>query len=188
MSILKSYNIGVIGAGWIAKAHMGFLQETGRANITWIAARNPDNLEKVRSDFNIPNKTHDYHDILKDPAVEVVLIATPPDTHMEIFIEALRAHKHGLLEKPMALTKEELEEMMAEKALYPEIIFYDLDEEGKARETIYARECPKEEDGFFLSRHLIDVLDGYVQPVVAFETAQKHMDIIFSINELNGSN
>jgi len=353
MSILKSYNIGVIGAGWIAKAHMGFLQETGRVNITWIAARNPENLEKVRSDFNIPNKTRDYKDILKDPAVDVVLIATPPDTHKEMFIEALRAHKHVLLEKPMALTRKELEEMMAEKALYPEliamecsgrhsrlnpkfklvkelidsgalgevyhihhqsvgrqnrpgiefhpiakwfldksragggplfdwgvydlsfhlgvlgdgpqldqvetvvfrsglddvdpqtevydveehlvvnmklsggisyhwergahahmevpnetriygtrggillayctwddpeIIFYDLDEEGKARETLYARECPKEEDGFFLSRHLIDVLDGNVQPVVTLETAKKHMEIIFTISELNERN
>ena len=51
MSILKSYNIGVIGAGWIAKAHMGFLQETGRANITWIAARNPENLQKNHVDI-----------------------------------------------------------------------------------------------------------------------------------------
>ena len=64
MSDQKKYNIGVIGAGWIAKAHMGFLQETGRANITWIAARNPVNLEKVRSDYKVPNKTHDYRDIL----------------------------------------------------------------------------------------------------------------------------
>ena len=122
MSIQKSYNIGVIGAGWIAKAHMGFLQETGRASITWIAARNPENLEKVRNDFDIPNKTHDYKDILKDPDVEVVLIATPPDTHREMFIEAIRAGKHVLLEKPMALTKEELEEMMQLKAQYPEIL------------------------------------------------------------------
>ena len=353
MSILKSYNIGVIGAGWIAKAHMGFLQETGRVNITWIAARNPENLEKVRSDFSIPNKTRDFHDILKDPAVEVVLIATPPHTHREMFIEALRARKHVLLEKPMALTREELEEMMAEKALYPEliamecsgrhsrlnpkfklvkdlidsgalgevyhihhqsvdrqnrpgiefhpiakwfldkskagggplfdwgvydlsfhlgvlgdgpqldqvesvvfrsglddvdpktdvydveehlvvnmklsggisyywergmhahvavpnetriygtrggvklsyctwddpeVIFFDLDEEGKAHETRYTRECPEEEDGYKLSRHLIDVLDGKANPVVTLETAKKHMDIIFSISELNGSN
>lgn len=353
MSILKSYNIGVIGAGWIAKAHMGFLQETGRANITWIAARNPENLEKVRSKFDIPNQTHDYRDILKDSAVEVVLIATPPNTHREMFMEALRAGKHVLLEKPMALTKEELEEMMLLKAQYPEllamecsarhsrlnpkftlvkelidsgalgeiyhihhqsvdrqnrpgiefhpiakwfldksmagggplfdwgvydlsfhlgilgdepeleevesallksgldevdpgsavydveehmvvnmklsggisyywergahahvevpnktriygtrggiklayctwdnpeIIFYDLDEEGKARETRYMRECPKEEDGYKLSRHLIDVLDGKVKPAVSLETAKKHMDIIFSINELNESN
>ena len=349
MSILKSYNIGVIGAGWIAKAHMGFLQETGRANITWIAARNPENLEKVRSKFDIPNKTHDYHDILKDPAVEVVLIATPPDTHREMFIETLRAGKHVLLEKPMALNMEELEEMMELKSQYPDliamdctarhsrlnpkfklvkelissgalgevyhihhqsvsrqnrpgiefhpiakwfldkskagggplfdwgvydlsfhlgilddvpelervesvvlraglddvdaeteiydveehmvvnmklsggisyywergahahmevpnetriygtlggiklayctwddptIIFYDLDEKGKAHETRYTRDCPKEEDGYFLSRHLIDVLDGKAQPVVPLDTAKKHMEMIFQCRQL----
>jgi predicted dehydrogenase len=348
MSILKSYNIGIIGAGWIAKAHMGFLQETGRANITWIAARNPENLEKVRSEFDIPNKTHDYHDILKDPAVDAVLIATPPDIHKEMFIETLRAGKHVLLEKPMALNMEELEEMMEVKAQYPDliamdcsarhsrlnpkftfvkelissgalgevyhihhqsvdrqnrpgiefhpiakwfldksragggplfdwgvydlsfhlgilgdqpqlervesavlrsglddvdpeteiydveehmvvnmklsggisyywergahahmevpnetriygtlggiklayctwddptIIFYDLDENGKAHETRYTRDCPKEEDGYFLSRHLIDVLDGKAQPVVTLETAKKHMEMIFKCRE-----
>ena len=78
MSIPERYNIGVIGAGWIAKAHMGFLMETGRAHISWIAARNPDNLEKVRQEFNIPNKTRDYKEILQDPTVDLVLIATPP--------------------------------------------------------------------------------------------------------------
>ena len=122
MSILKSYNIGVIGAGWIARAHMDFLQETGRANITWIAARNPENLERVRSDYNIPNKTRDYHDILNDRAVEVVLIATPPDTHREMFIETMKAGKHFLLEKPMALTREELKEMMEVKEQFPGLI------------------------------------------------------------------
>jgi predicted dehydrogenase len=349
MNTQKVYNIGVIGAGWIAKAHMAFLQETGRANISWIAARNPENLEKVRSDYNIPNKTHDYHDILKDPAVEVVLIATPPNTHKEMFIEAVRAGKHVLLEKPMALSIEEMEEMMAVKARFPdtlamecsgrhsrlnpkfrlvkelidsgrlgdvyhihhqsvnrqnrpgiefhpiakwfldrslagggplfdwgvydlsfhlgllgdlpeldriesvvmktrlddvdpgtdvydveehlvvnmklsggisyywergsnahvkvpnetriygtrggvklayctwddpEVIFYGLDEKGKANEKHILSECPKEEDGFFLSRHLINVLDGKESPVVSLETAKKHMEIICQCREL----
>jgi len=122
MNTQKIYNIGVIGAGWIAKAHMGFLQETGRANITWIAARNPENLEKVRSDFRIPNLTHNYHDILKDPAVEVVLIATPPNLHKDMFIAAVRAGKHVLLEKPMALSLDDLEEMMRVQAQYPDTL------------------------------------------------------------------
>jgi len=116
----KSYNVGVIGAGWIAKAHMGFLQKTGRAWISWIAARNPGNLEKVRSDFGVPNKTLDD----------------------------------------------------------PEIIFYYLDEAGKAREKSIVSECHEEEDGFYLSRHFIDVLDGREQPVITLEKAKKHMEII----------
>ena len=122
MSIPERYHIGVIGAGWIAKAHMGFLRDTGRARTSWIAARNPDNLEKVRSAYHVPNKTRDYRDILKDPAVDLVLIATPPHTHMEMFVEALKAGKHVLLEKPMALSQEELDEMLRIKALYPDSI------------------------------------------------------------------
>ena len=50
---MKKYQVGVIGAGWMAKAHMGNLQKTGRAQIRWIAARNPENLEKVRADFGV---------------------------------------------------------------------------------------------------------------------------------------
>jgi predicted dehydrogenase len=65
----------------------------------------------------------------------------------------------------------------------PELIFYDLDEEGKARATRYTRECPEEEDGYYLSRHLIDVLDGVAQPAIPLETAKKHMEMIFQCRQ-----
>ena len=69
MSQKGIYTIGVIGAGMIA-----------RAKITWIAARNPENLERVRAEFDIPNKTHDYKDILKDPVISMELARK----HMDI--------------------------------------------------------------------------------------------------------
>jgi len=122
MSKTRIYNVGVIGAGMIAKTHMGNLQRTGRARITWIAARNPENLEKVRAQFDIPHKTHDYRDMLKDPEVDVVLITTPPHLHEEMFIEVVEAGKHVLLEKPMAMSMEEIDRMLAAKARHPEVI------------------------------------------------------------------
>ncbi len=64
----------------IARAHLGNLQKTDRAKITWIAARNPENLERVRAEFDIPNKTHDYKDILKDPVISMELARK----HMDI--------------------------------------------------------------------------------------------------------
>ncbi len=117
----KRYNVGLIGAGMIARQHLAHMQKTGRADVSWIAAINPDNLEKVREEFNISNKTHDYRDILKDPKVELVLITTPPHLHKEMFIEAVKAGKHVLLEKPMALNVKEIEEMMEVKRIYPEV-------------------------------------------------------------------
>jgi predicted dehydrogenase len=119
---MKKYQVGVIGAGWIARAHMRNLQNTGRANIRWIAARNPENLERIRAEFSVPFKTHEYGDMLRDPEVEAVVIATPPHLHREMFIETVRSGKHVLLEKPMALDMASIEEMMQVKAQYPQVI------------------------------------------------------------------
>ena len=122
MSEKKIYNVGVIGAGMIARTHMGNLEKTGRAKITWIAARNPENLEKVCSEYDIPNKTQDYRDMLNDPAVDVILVTTPPHLHKEMFIETVQAGKDVLLEKPMAMSMEEIDEMLEVKAKHPEVL------------------------------------------------------------------
>jgi predicted dehydrogenase len=116
------YTAGVIGAGMIAKVHMANLQRTGRVKIKWIAARDPENLEKVRAEFSVERKTHDYKEILADPEVELVIITTPPNLHREMFIASLRAGKHVLLEKPMAMSLEEIDEMLGVKAQYPELV------------------------------------------------------------------
>jgi predicted dehydrogenase len=122
MSEKRSYKAGVIGAGMIARTHMRNLIKTGRAEIKWIAARNPENLEKVRAEFDIPHKTHNYRDMLKDPEVDVVLITTPPHLHREMFITCLEAGKNVLLEKPMAISREEVKEMLEVKELHPGVM------------------------------------------------------------------
>ncbi len=119
MSDYKKYTIGLIGAGMIARQHLEHLGKSGRANVKWIAAIKPDNLEKVRAEFNIPNKTHDYRDILNDPEVDSILITTPPHLHKEMFIGAVKAGKHVLLEKPMAIKLEDMNEMLSVKAQFP---------------------------------------------------------------------
>ncbi len=122
MTEKKKFRIGVIGAGMIARTHLQNLHKTGRVEVTWIAARNPENLKKVKEEFGIERMTHRYHDILEDPEVDLVLITTPPHLHREMFIEAVRASKHVLLEKPMTLNRDEIDEMVRVKKQYPEIL------------------------------------------------------------------
>jgi len=209
MSILKSYNIGVIGAGWIAKAHMGFLQETGRANITWIAARNPENLEKVRSEFDIPNKTHDYRNILKDPAVEVEEMMMLKAQYPELLAMECSA-RHSRLNPKFTLVKElidsgvlgeiyHIHHQSVDRQNRPGIEFHPIAKWflDKSR----AGGGPLFDWGVYdLSFHLgilgdepeLERVESVVLKTglddVDPETAKKHMDIIFSINELNGSN
>ena len=209
MSILKSYNIGVIGAGWIAKAHMGFLQETGRANITWIAARNPENLEKVRSEFDIPNKTHDYRNILKDPAVEVEEMMMLKAQYPELMAMECSA-RHSRLNPKFTLVKElidsgalgeiyHIHHQSVDRQNRPGIEFHPIAK--WFLDISRAGGGPLFDWGVYdLSFHLGILGDEQelerVESVVLKtglddvdpETAKKHMDIIFSINELNGSN
>jgi len=120
MSDQKTYTAGIIGAGMIARAHLANLNRTGRIRLKWLAARNPENLEKVRAEFSVEHKTHDYRDMLRDPELDLVVITTPPDLHKAMFIEAMRAGKHVLLEKPMAMSLEEIDAMLEVKAQFPE--------------------------------------------------------------------
>ena len=106
----------------IARQHLDHILHTGRAEVSWIAALRPENLEEVRSRFGIRHKTHDYRDMLKDPEVDAVLITTPPHLHRDMFIQSLRAGKHVLLEKPMAIHPEELIELLDEYKKHPHLV------------------------------------------------------------------
>lgn len=115
------YNIGIIGAGMIAENHIQNLIKTGRVNIVWINARTQASIDKVAAKYNIPNKTVDYKEILADEKVDAVVITTPPNLHREMFIDAVKAGKHILTEKPLAMNLDEVDEMIAAKNKRPEL-------------------------------------------------------------------
>jgi predicted dehydrogenase len=62
---------------------------------------------------NTPKSTKDYHDILADDSIDAVVIATPEHLHQKMTLEALAAGKHIYVEKPLAHTIEEGEEVLA---------------------------------------------------------------------------
>jgi len=95
--------IGLIGCGyWGPKLARNFhaLPDT---ELTWIADLQADNLAKMRELYPNVCTTQDYHQILASN-VEAVVIATPISTHHPLAMEALRAGKHILVEKPLAAT------------------------------------------------------------------------------------
>ncbi|MEP6895292.1 MAG: Gfo/Idh/MocA family oxidoreductase [Chloroflexota bacterium] len=111
---MKKYNFGIIGAGMYGKILMRYFKQDERANILWVNSASEATTKSAAAEYGVEKWSLDYHDILNDPAVDAVVIATPPYLHAEQIETALAAQKHVLLEKPMA---ESLESVRRIKSL-----------------------------------------------------------------------
>jgi predicted dehydrogenase len=110
---MKTYNLGIIGAGMYGKMLMrAFQQDLRRANITWVNSASEETTRSAAEEFGVEKWSTDYRDVLNDPAVNAVVIASPPFVHAEQLEESLKAGKHVLLEKPIAESRESLQRIV----------------------------------------------------------------------------
>jgi Predicted dehydrogenases and related proteins len=108
-------NIGIIGAGRIGKVHGESITYHVK-NARVAAMADPywtDGSRKWAREMGIPTYD-DYHDILKDPAIDAVMICSSTQTHAPISIEAIRADKHVFCEKPISRELSEIKSVMKE--------------------------------------------------------------------------
>lgn len=116
---IKKINVGLIGAGFMAKAHS--IAYAGMPMFFWPAPAIP--VKKMIVDINeaaardakeklaFESYSTDWHDIINNPDIQVVDICTPNNAHAEIAIAAANAGKHIICEKPLSLTPEQAKEM-----------------------------------------------------------------------------
>jgi predicted dehydrogenase len=104
--------IGMIGAGFISTYHIEGLQAAG-AEVASIASIIEEEAKERAQQYNIPDFTTDYNDILARSDIAGVVIATPDFTHRDIAIAALEAGKPVLLQKPMARNSQECRDIIA---------------------------------------------------------------------------
>ncbi len=108
----RNFNVAVIGCGEIADFHMKGVLAKEQCTLYAICDNAADDrLERRAKTYNPQITVKDYKELVNDPAVDIAIIATPDKTHKEMACAFLRAGKQVLLEKPMALTTEECEEM-----------------------------------------------------------------------------
>ena len=75
--------------------------------------RDASKLGKAKIRYPSVLATEDYSDVLSDPEVDAVLIATPISTHFELAMAAIEAGKHVFVEKPMTASVREAQELLA---------------------------------------------------------------------------
>ena len=102
------YNVAMIGCGEIADLHIkGVLARKDCALYAVCDTATDDRLQRRKERYGAKIAVTDYRELVNDPNVDVVIVATPDNTHMEITCAFLRAGKDVLLEKPMSLREEE---------------------------------------------------------------------------------
>ncbi len=105
----------IIGAGGFAKGmHLPNLQTlSADYHIQAIVSRTGHNANTVAKQFKANYASTDYQQVLSDDEVDVVLITTRHHLHTEMTLQALKAGKHVLVEKPLAIKQDELNEIVS---------------------------------------------------------------------------
>lgn len=102
--------LGVLGAGtFFRSVHLPNLLQHGGFTIKWACSRTGVHLRDTASRYQIPSITTDPREVLADPEVEAILIATRHGDHAELVAKAAGAGKHIFVEKPLGMSVAECE-------------------------------------------------------------------------------
>jgi predicted dehydrogenase len=117
--------IGVIGYGYWGPNLVRNFAETPGARLVSVCDARAERLVEARRRYPFVQTTERYRELLTDPSVDAVVIATPVSTHFELAVEALRSDKHVLVEKPLASTSEQATELIDEAARRNRVLMVD---------------------------------------------------------------
>jgi len=125
---MHEIHIGLVGAGWMGKAHssalldaqMLFGPDYGVAVFEIVAYSNEESAKTAQHKIGFKRMTTDWHEIVSDPKVDLVDIATPNAFHYEVAKAALENGKNVYCEKPLSISADqsrELAELAAQKGV-----------------------------------------------------------------------
>ena len=104
--------VGVIGSGNFTKMTMLPMMRESGAHFKYIASKGGVTSTSLAKKFGFTHSTTDYQEILNDTDVDLVMITTRHNLHASMVMEVLKQNKHVFVEKPLALNKEELNELI----------------------------------------------------------------------------
>lgn len=108
--------VGVIGYGYWGPNLVRNFYETPGCRVVAVSDLNAERLGRARARYPTINPVPDYRDLIADPRVHMVAIATPVCTHYDLAMQVLRMGKHLLIEKPMTGDVEQAQRLVDEAA------------------------------------------------------------------------
>src|SRR6266487_2639603 len=111
--MVEHVEVAVIGTGWCGGIRSETLSRSALVDKLHVCEIRPDRLAEVQKLTKAATATLDYQDIIRNPNISVVYICTTPETtHFAITRDCLKAGKHVLLEKPIAMELWEADELI----------------------------------------------------------------------------
>jgi len=111
--MIEVLRFGIIGCGRVAPRHAKYITSLPGAKLVAVADIVDSRAEHYASEYSV-DAYHDYHELLDREDIDVVNICTPSGLHGSIGIEAARAGKHLIVEKPIALNTDDADALIAE--------------------------------------------------------------------------
>ncbi|HUI42972.1 MAG TPA: Gfo/Idh/MocA family oxidoreductase [Terriglobia bacterium] len=104
--------VGIIGSAFVSNIHAEALQDVCEAEVVAVCSPSKGHAEEFARRWQIPNFYTDYRRLLDRKDVDAVVIGIPNDLHREVVVAAADAGKHVVLDKPMAHTLDDADDML----------------------------------------------------------------------------
>ena len=115
---MREIGIGIIGGGYMGKAHAVAMAAVGavfeltlRPRLEMVCATSDASAKAYQQAYGFQSSTADWRELVHNPKVEAIIIASPQDTHHEIAMAAIAAAKPVFCEKPMGISLEQARSM-----------------------------------------------------------------------------
>ncbi|MHC4074169.1 MAG: Gfo/Idh/MocA family protein [Planctomycetota bacterium] len=106
---MNKLGAGIIGCGAVAEEYIKAFQKDERCEVRALVSRNRANAERYRDKYGMKcNVETDANAMLKKDDIDIVVVCTPHNTHTKYVVAAAEAGKHVIIEKPVALTMEDV--------------------------------------------------------------------------------
>jgi predicted dehydrogenase len=106
---MKKLGAAIIGCGWVAEEYVKAFQKDQRSEVRTLVSRNRANAERYQDRYDLKCTIEtDASKMLRQDDVDIVVVCTPHNVHTEYVVAAAEAGKHIIIEKPLALTPEDI--------------------------------------------------------------------------------
>jgi predicted dehydrogenase len=107
----KTTKVGIIGLGWPGREHLKGYSKSKRAEVVAVCDANGELAQQVADGNDVPKVYTDHKKLLQDPEIEAVSVCLPNFLHAPVSIDALKAGRHVICEKPPALDVKQAQRM-----------------------------------------------------------------------------